>query len=239
VLTGPAIVPPLCVVSTPVAKGLFDAFHDRFGVVLRQSYSTTETGTVSFDDAPADRVQRDTVGRPLDCVEVRVGDHPAQPADPAREGRIWVRTPALMAGYGFPPAVERNDEVDGWWPTQDRGTLRTDGYLVLNGRRDDAIRTRENRTVNLAHVAVCLREIDGIVDAAVVAIDTGPGQSFGAVVQAEPGLTVDEIRARLAGTLPAWSQPRAVTLVGALPRLPNGKPDRLACAALLSGTGTA
>jgi hypothetical protein len=58
-------------------------------------------------------------------------------------------------------------------------------------------------------------------------------------VEAEPGLTVDEIRARLAGTLPAWSQPRAFALVAALPRLPNGKPDRLACATLLARTAPA
>jgi acyl-coenzyme A synthetase/AMP-(fatty) acid ligase len=238
VLTGPPIVPPLCVVSTPVAEGLFDAFHDRFGVVLRQTYSTTETGTITFDDSPADRVQRDTVGCPLGLLEVRIGDHPSQPAGPDRDGRIWVRTPALMAGYGFPPDLERREEVDGWWPTQDLGRLRADGYLVLSGRRDDAIRTRENRTVNLAHVAACLRDIDGVADAAVVPMDTAAGRSFGAVVEGGPGLTDGEIRARLAGTLPPWAQPRALALVAALPRLPNGKPDRLACATMLTATAS-
>jgi len=234
VLTGPAIVPPVCIVSTPITKEVFGAFRDRFGVGLRQAYNTTETGTITLDDSPADQIQPDTVGRPLPGVEVRIGDHPSRPVARGGEGQIWVRTPGLMAGYGFPPRLDRRDEVDGWWPTQDLGTLRADGHVVLGGRRDDAIRTRDNHTVNLAHVAARLCEVDGVVDAAVVPVDTPAGRSFGAVVEHAPGLTVSELRGRLSAALPAWSQPRALALVAALPRLPNGKPDRLGCATLLA-----
>jgi len=229
VLTGPAIVPPVCLVSVLISHAVFDAFLHRFGVPLRQMYSLTETGTVTLDDSPAVRVQRDTVGRPLHGVEIHIGDHPSRSAPPDEIGRIWVRGPWQMAGYGFPPHVERPGEVDGWWPTQDLGRLRPDGYLVLAGRRDDAIRTRENRVVNLTHVAASLRGIVGVTDAVVVAIDTPSGQSFGAVVECDEGLTVAELRTKLADTLPPWSWPRALELVPALPRLPNGKPDRQAC----------
>lgn len=237
VLTGPAIVPPFCVVSIPISEELFDAFLDRFGIPLRQAYSSTETGTITLDDSPADRVQRETVGRPLHRVEIHIGDHPGQPAPPDQIGRIWVRSPGQMAGYGFPPHVERPGDVDGWWPTQDRGRLRADGYLVLAGRMDDAIRTRENRVVNLTHVAAGLRDIAGVADAVVVAIDTPSGRSFGAVVECHGGLTVAQLRSKLADMLPPWSWPRALELVPALPRLPNGKPDRQACARHLTAGG--
>jgi len=236
VLTGPAIVPPVCVVSVPVSQVVFDAFLERFGVPLRQAYSVTETGAVTLDDSPADRVQRDTVGRPLHRVEIHIGEHPAQPAAPGEIGRIWVRSPWQMAGYGFPPHVERPGDVDGWWPTQDLGRLRADGYLVLAGRGDDAIRTRENRVVNLTHVAASLRDVVGVTDAVVVAIETPSGPSFGAVVECDEGLTVAHLRTKLADVLPPWSWPRALELVPALPRLPNGKPDRQACAQRLTAT---
>lgn len=144
-----------------------------------------------------------------------------------------------MAGYGFPPHVERPGDVDGWWPTQDLGRLRADGYLVLAGRLDDAIRTRENRVVNLTHVAANLRGITGVVDAVVVAIDTPSGRSFGAVVECHEGLTVAQLRRKLADMLPPWSWPRALELVPALPRLPNGKPDRQACARRLAAAPVA
>ena len=179
------------------------------------------------------------MGRLLHRVEIHIGDHPGQPAAPDEIGRIWVRGPWQMAGYGFPPHVERPGDVDGWWPTQDLGRLRADGYLVLAGRMDDAIRTRENRVVNLAHVAARLRGIAGVVDAVVVAIDTPSGRSFGAVVECDDGLTVAQLRRTLADMLPPWSWPRALELVPALPRLPNGKPDRQACARHLAAAPVA
>jgi acyl-coenzyme A synthetase/AMP-(fatty) acid ligase len=234
-LTGPPVVPALCLISTPVANDIFDAFVKRFSVPLRQTYSVTEIGTITLDDAPADRVQRDTVGRPLDRVEICIGEHPSRPEAAGEIGRIWVRSPFHMAGYGFPPHVEEPAGVDGWWPTQDRGHLQEDGYLVLQGRLDDAIRTRDNRTINLGHVAASLRGIDGVTDATVVAIDTAIGRSFGAVVEGAAGCTIAGIKSRLGDVLPPWSWPRALVVVAALPRLPNGKPDRQACAKLLTG----
>jgi len=235
ILTGPPIVPALCFVSMAVSHALFDAFLDRFQTPLRQVYSTTETGTVSLDDSPPDRVQRDTVGRPLDGIEVRIGERPSEPLAAGEIGPVWVRSPWQMVGYGFPPDIEpRND--DGWWPTRDLGRLQSDGYLALAGRSDDAIRTRDNRTVNLTHVAGALREIDGVTDAVVLAIEMPVGRSFGAVVQCENGLDATDLRSRLALTLPPWSWPRTFAVVTALPRLPNGKPDRQACARLLAET---
>jgi acyl-coenzyme A synthetase/AMP-(fatty) acid ligase len=106
--------------------------------------------------------------------------------------------------------------------------------LVLAGRVDDAIRTRDNRTVSLPHVASVLRDLDQVTDAVVVSIDTAAGQSFGAVVQCEQSLGEVELRSRIAEVLPPWSRPRVLALVPALPRLPNGKPDRQACATMLS-----
>ena len=39
-LTGPAVAPPVCLLSSPIARAVFDAFLDRFGVPLRQTYSS-------------------------------------------------------------------------------------------------------------------------------------------------------------------------------------------------------
>jgi O-succinylbenzoic acid--CoA ligase len=113
--------------------------------------------------------------------------------------------------------------------------LRADGRLALAGRLDDAIRTRDNRVVNLTYVAASLRGIEGVTDALVIPLDSPTGRTFGAVIECEPGLTIGALRAMLADRLPPWSWPRTLELVPALPRLPNGKPDRRACATLLGG----
>jgi acyl-CoA synthetase (AMP-forming)/AMP-acid ligase II len=221
-------------VGTPLPPALHDAFLKRFGVPLRQGYSSTETGPICLDVGPPERIERETVGTPIQGVEVRVGDDPTQPFAPDRPGRIWVRGPGQMAGYGFPPAVERPGDVDGWWPTQDLGRLRADGYLVLAGRIDDAIRTRDNRVVNLAHVAASFGHLPGVREVVVMPIDGPGGRSFGAVVECDGLETAATLRAGLASVLPPWSWPRVIEQVAVLPRLPNGKPDRNACARLLA-----
>jgi acyl-CoA synthetase (AMP-forming)/AMP-acid ligase II len=98
---------------------------------------------------------------------------------------------------------------------------------------DDAIRTRENRLVNLSQVATALREIPGVTDAVVVPLDGVAGVTFGAVVQCGPELTLADVRRGVADALPSWSWPRSLRLVPALPRLQNGRADRRGCIALL------
>jgi acyl-CoA synthetase (AMP-forming)/AMP-acid ligase II len=235
VVDGPVHAPPFCLLSSPISRGVFDRFHDRFGVPLRQTYSCTETGVLSLDDAPPAAVRPDTVGRPLPGVEVSIGDHPATSGPPGSTGRVWVRSPWLMAGYGLPPAVMPPDTVDGWWATPDVGSLAADGYLTLAGRLDDCIRTREGRVVNLALVAAQLRELPGVTGAVAVPLAGGTGLSFGAVVECEPRVTVQGLRAGLGDMLPPWSLPRALETVRSLPRLASGRPDRRACIALLGG----
>src|SRR5262249_35990493 len=50
---GPVRAPEFCLLSTPIPRAVYDRFLDRFGVPLRQTYSCTEAGVVSLDDAPS------------------------------------------------------------------------------------------------------------------------------------------------------------------------------------------
>ncbi len=233
VLTGPAVVPRVCLLSTPIAREVFNAFLNRFGVPIRQTYSSTETGCLTVDCAPDDEVRPDTVGTPIANVALRVGDDPDTPQVPGQVGRIWVRTPWRMAGYGFPDRPGEHPQLDDWWPTPDVGSLDADGRLRLAGRLDDCIRTREGRLVNMAAVAQLLREIHGVTEAVVVALESEVGLSFGAMVECGGDVSPDGLRARVTDELPPWARPRRLTVVSAMPRLANGKPDRMACARAL------
>jgi acyl-coenzyme A synthetase/AMP-(fatty) acid ligase len=228
-LTGPAVAPRICLLTGPLPQAAFERFVNRFGVPLRQNYSSTETGSLSVDAAPAAAVERETVGHPFPGIDLRVGDRPDAPASRGTVGRIWVRTPWLMDGYGFPPHLERPGMVDGWWPMRDLGSIQPDGRLKLAGRMDDCIRTREGRLVNLFAVANNLRDLGGVRAAEVVPIVGTAGMSFGAVLECDPSADVTTLRRRLSNALPSWSWPRRIVIVPSLPRLPNGKTDRSAC----------
>ena len=232
-LTTPPVVPRFCMVANPIAQSVFDRFGERFGVPLRQMYSSSETGVITLDDRPDSDVKNDTVGRVLPGVEVRIGDHPDAPLAAGTNGRIWVRSPHAMAGYGFPPDVTRPGDIDGWWPTSDIGSVGETGDVRLAGRIDDCIRTREGQLVNLAAIAEMLRTFHDVADAAVVPLPGSAGASFGAVVETRDAVSPPILHARLSETLPAWARPRRLRVVRALPRLSSGKPDRRACQAVL------
>lgn len=234
-LRGVAAAPRVCLISSPVSRSVFDTFRDRFGVPLRGTYSSSETGAVAVDAGAPDDVRPGTVGRPLPGVELRISEHPDRQVDAGEVGRIWVRSAWQMAGYGVPPKLERPGVIDGWWPTRDLGALDAEGYLRLAGRADDCVRTRDGRLVNLEAVADALRSVGGVRAAVVLPVSGSAGSSFGAVLQCAPGITLESMREPIAATLPAWALPRRFVIVEELPRLPNGKPDRLGCLALLSG----
>lgn len=232
-LTAPPVVPRACTLATSIPRAVYDRFLQRFGVPIRQIYSSTETGPITIDSGPVDTVDPTTVGTPLPGVEIRCGDDVHAPVAMGETGRIWVRSAWQMSGYGFPPRVERPEEMDGWWPTRDVGAMRSDGRLTLAGRMDDCLRTREGRLVNLANVAAGLCDVSGVRNAIVVPIEASAGASFGAVLECDPGVTVDAVRERLSTLLPPWARPRALTQVEAMPRLPSGKIDRRQCTRLL------
>lgn len=231
-LTRTPTVPRLCVTSSPISRDVFDRFVRRYGVPLRQLYSSTETGPVSADTSPAAAVRHGCVGRPLPGVAVRIGDRPDQPATTLGQvGQIWIRSPHLMTGYGIPPHVEPLKQVDGWWATQDLGRLDDVGRLWLEGRLDHCVRTRDGRLVNLAAVEARLRELPGVRGVAVVKTMSTGGATFAAVVELANEPT-GPAHLPLAD-LPEWARPRRIVPVPVLPTLPNGKVDRRACAALL------
>jgi acyl-CoA synthetase (AMP-forming)/AMP-acid ligase II len=233
-LPGAHPAPEMCVIAGRLPASVCRAFEARFGVPLRQTYGTTESGPVTVDTGPPSLVRSRSAGRPLPGVSVRIGDDPRAPASAGEPGRIWLSTPLYMDGYGFPPAVEPAKSVGGWHETKDTGYLDEAGYLMHTGRVDDCVRTRAGYLVNPGDVAAAIEGYAGVKDAAVVPLDTHTGPVLGALVEATPELDAVELRSHLGRTLPPWAQPRVLEITRELPRLPGGRTDRMACVEILT-----
>jgi acyl-CoA synthetase (AMP-forming)/AMP-acid ligase II len=213
----------------------FGAFLDRFRTPPRPAYGASETGIITTDAAPPDRVRPEAVGRAVPDVRLAIGDIPEASLPPGVPGRVWVSTSRYMEGYGFPPALEPRDERGEWRPTQDRGMVDADGYLTLLGRLDDAFKTPSGQLVDPSEVADVLQRLPGIQGVAVVPLPARTGAIVGALVAAESRVDPGMIRQHAARLLPRWARPQAVLVVKELPRLANGKVDRQACTTLLGG----
>ncbi|MBV9828670.1 MAG: long-chain fatty acid--CoA ligase [Alphaproteobacteria bacterium] len=105
------------------------SFFLALGVRLLQGYGQTEAAPVVCCNRP-DKVKIDSVGPPLDGVEVRI----------AEDGEILVRGDNVMQGYWSDPEATARTLTDGWLHTGDIGALDADGYLRITDRKRDFIK---------------------------------------------------------------------------------------------------
>uniref|UniRef100_UPI000B2155E3 AMP-binding enzyme n=1 Tax=Thermobifida halotolerans TaxID=483545 RepID=UPI000B2155E3 len=100
--------------------------------------------------------------------------------------------------------------------------------LDFLGRSDFQVKIRGFR-VELGEIETALARVDGVSQAVVVAHGDGSGHHrlVGYVTATRP-LDSAEVRAALAGTLPAYMVPAAVVVLDALPLTANGKVERRA-----------
>lgn len=214
----------------PAPESLVDAFHARFGVLLRQAYACTELADVSI--TPIDALRPGWAGRVLPDHEVRIVDDSLLPVADGEAGELLVRP--CRAGTSFieyvgDPAATREAWAGGWFRTRDRARL-DDGWLLIEGRLGDVIR-RRGTNIDPHHVEEALLAHPDVAAAAAVAVPSELTEDeVYAVVVLIPGRTLDPIALweHCRSRLPRHLTPRFLSSTTELPRNDNFKVDRAA-----------
>jgi len=102
------------------------------GLNLKQCYGLTEAGGI-FQVQPDGEVKPETVGKPLPRTEVRITD----------DQEVIVKSNSVFVGYYENPEATEEALREGWFYTGDAGYLDEDGHLLIIGRKQDIMRTRE------------------------------------------------------------------------------------------------
>jgi O-succinylbenzoic acid--CoA ligase len=158
-------------------------------------------------------------GVPLDGVELRIGD----------DGEVLLRGPMLFDGYEGEPQRTAAALRDGWFHTDDVGEITDDGRLRITGRRDDVIISGGVKVPAVA-VAAAVAADTAVVDVAVLGVpDEEWGERVVAFVETRDPISLSAVRDLV---VPREWAPRQLVVVTSLPRLPNGKPDRVALRAM-------
>jgi acyl-CoA synthetase (AMP-forming)/AMP-acid ligase II len=174
-----------------------------------------------------------SVGKAMPDTEVHIVDDEGQRVGPGVVGELIVRGDHVMAGYWEMP--EQTVEVLRDGPagekllyTGDLFSMDAEGYLYFVGRKDDLIKTRGEK-VSPREIENVLYEMEGIVEAAIVAVpDEMLGHALKAVITLEPGvcLTQQDVLRYCAQRLEAPMTPKWVEFRRELPKTASGKIDK-------------
>jgi fatty-acyl-CoA synthase len=193
------------------------------GVTVQQAYGMTEaapSGTV-LESADAAR-HVGSAGRAQFFTDVRVTRSDGRETAPGEVGEVVLAGPNIMAGYWNDPAQTAEVLRDGWYHSGDAGAVDEDGYLHIRDRYQDLI-ISGGENVYPAEVESALRELPGIVEAAVIGVPDEKWGEVGLALLVGVERPVEEIRLSLRQHLAGFKIPRYVRFVDALPKTATGK----------------
>lgn len=114
-----------------IGPDIFD-FYRSLGINIKQLYGSTE-GSVFVCVQPDGQVKSDTVGTPVEDVEVQVADN----------GEVLFRGPGVFHSYyKNPEATAQAKTPEGWVHTGDAGFFDEDGHLKIIDRAQDVGRLK-------------------------------------------------------------------------------------------------
>ena len=138
-------------------------FFQAIGIQVLQGYGLTEVSpTVSVNPHYKNKIG--TVGVPLGCVQVRLGEN----------NEILVKGSSLMLGYDSEEATREAIDEEGWFHTGDQGEIDDEGYLTIKGRIKEMIVTSYGKNIIPSVVEQALEKNPLVLQAAVF----GHGKAF-------------------------------------------------------------
>jgi AMP-dependent synthetase/ligase len=172
-----------------------------------------------------------SVGKPIDGVEIIIVNEIGTPAPDGTRGIIHVKTPCLFSGY-----VTGNEKhlsvYRGWLNTGDIGFKDKFGELHVVGRIDDVIICDAHK-VYPSDVEKIIMEDQSILDCAVSSCIVNDSEVIGCLYVSGKDCSMDIVH-RLRNTLMQYEIPKKYLRVETIPHNSRGKVNRKEVADILS-----
>lgn len=137
-------------------------FFSGVGIPVFEGYGLTET-TAAFSVNTPSAWKIGTVGKPLSGNSVRVGE----------DGELLLRGPVVFQEYWQNPEATASAIVDGWFHSGDLGTVDSEGFISITGRKKELIVTAGGKNVSPAGLEDVIRA-HPLVSQAMVVGDAKP-----------------------------------------------------------------
>jgi acyl-coenzyme A synthetase/AMP-(fatty) acid ligase len=203
-----------------------------FGGRISSRYGANEV-TGICDDLDANGIGVVSAG-----VDIRVVNEAGEALPAGEIGIVAVRTPGMVDAYIGDEAATRAAFRDGWFYSGDWGALVAPRVLRLAGRHDDLVNVAGVK-VPAAQIEAKVRELTQVGECAVLAVNLQSGAiTVGIALAVSPDAAQEALlRALDEGLRLGPTVGAKVIFVASLPRMANGKLDRIALQRLFQAAG--
>jgi crotonobetaine/carnitine-CoA ligase len=208
------------------------AFVERFDVDVCPGWGLTETlGVGALTPARFRHHRPHLIGLPSPAdAEIRVLSETGDLLPPGERGELCVKHPHMFQGYYRDPENTARTLRNGWLHTGDVGSVDKEGFVYFHGRIKNVIK-RAGENIAGEELEFTIMEHPAIEECVVCGVsDPIRTEEVYATVLVREGssITEHEVVEWCADRLAHWKIPRYIRLVHRqLPKLPNGKTDRL------------
>ena len=217
-------------------RAMIEAFGERHGLHITHGWGMTEMcpiGTISGGvgqelglEGAAVYDKRAQQGPPIPFVEIRArGEQGLVPWDGESMGELEVRGPSISSAYFESPDSGDRWTDDGWFKTGDIVTIGSDGYVEIQDRAKDLVKSG-GEWISTVALENALMGHPAIVEAAVIAV---PDEKWSerplavCVLREGASATDDELREYLAPGFAKFWLPDRFEFVEEIPKTAVGK----------------
>ena len=193
---------------------------------FQYAYGSTEAGLVSITNSLTETLYKEgSVGQPVFSCEVKIVGLDGQASKTGEIGELWVRSPAVFAGYHNHPEKSERVFEEGWYHTGDMVREDEEGCLYFINRNDDMIKTGGENVSPFEIEQALLRTNPEVSEAVVVGIDDEKWtQAVTAFVVCRTDIVNENIiRDRMRGSIADFKIPKAVHFINQIPKSDQGK----------------
>ena len=151
--------------GAPIDDELMKGFED-LGIQVINGYGITECSPIVAINRDC-WVKYGTVGLPIPGVHIKIKD-----PDENGEGEILVKGDIVMQGYYNKPEATEAAFESGWFNTGDIGSVDSDGFLSITGRKKNLILLDNGKNVYPEELETLIGRIDNVDEVLVYAEDS-------------------------------------------------------------------
>lgn len=201
---------------------------------LITSYGCSETcgSVINADISNYTAGSKPILGYPMPGVTIVLEDSDGNPVSRGEIGEICISSRQVASGYNHLDEVTKEHFVQREWsklPVFRSGDLarwNEEGLLEFHGRADNMVKVRGFR-IELGEVETAFNRIEGIVSCVAAVRELAGEQILCVFYTSSSPIDDEKIRLMLSQILPNYMMPSVIQRLKEMPKLPNGKLDRL------------